>query len=93
MEKLKMQTTNVVDENIKKIGELFLQSREKVFLYHCLQQFWSKVGNTSLLNQRKLLLVLAYDEFAFFAINLSKQMVVTFVCLFHADVGNRMTVH
>lgn len=23
MEKLKMQTTNVVDENIKKIGELF----------------------------------------------------------------------
>ena len=67
------------------------RSRKKVFFYHCLQQFWSKVGNTTLLNQQELFLVLANDELTFLAINLSKQVVVTFVCLFHANVGNRMT--
>ena len=72
---------------------IVIRSRKKVFLYHCLQLVWSKVGDTSLLNQRKIFFVLADDELAFLSINLSNQMIITFVCLFHADVGNRMTVH
>ena len=65
---------------------IVIQSKEKVFLCHCLQLFNSKVGNTCLLNQCKLILVLTDDKLTFLAINLSKQMIVTLVCLFHADV-------
>ena len=48
---------------------IVIQSKEKVFLCHCLQLFWSKVGYASLLDQRELFLILADDEFAFLAIN------------------------
>ena len=48
---------------------IVIRSRKKVFLYHCLQLVWSKVGDTSLLNQRKIFFVLADDELAFLSIN------------------------
>ena len=51
---------------------IVIQSREKVFLYHCLQLFWSKVGYAGFLYCREHLLVLADDELTFLAIDFCK---------------------